>query len=307
MGKRFSRIGARQERANPLRARRGYGTLCRARSCGAARLQALRPISPKRSPIPQCRRSSSLRRIRCIASRSSRARSRQARLLRKAARADQGRRADHDSRVRARRRGARRRAQPALVALDAEDSGARSRAASSGRSCTSKPFQQRGTRTRFPAAGGSLPGIPGGGMTGAGLHVLDAFIHLAGASAARACAAARAQARARAAGHRLRDLRIRERRKRAPRHRAGDAALLRVHVFGANGSAEALGENELVLHGAASQRPQPRTRRLAARGAGNVRQRHRSTGRVPDFRGANAGDRGPRSKLQSDPSSPMRR
>jgi len=28
----------------------------------------------------------------------------------------------------------------------------------------------------------------------------------------------------------------------------------RVHVFGANGSAEALGENELVLHGAAPQR-----------------------------------------------------
>ncbi|HYS57589.1 MAG TPA: Gfo/Idh/MocA family oxidoreductase [Burkholderiales bacterium] len=95
---------------------------------------------------------------------------------------------------------------------------------------------------------------PGGGMTGAGLHVLDAFIHLAGP--------------VRRVHAQLLE------RKPAPapldtvsaiyEFANGASGLLgtvratpqywRVHVFGANGSAEALGENELVLHGAASQR-----------------------------------------------------
>jgi predicted dehydrogenase len=95
---------------------------------------------------------------------------------------------------------------------------------------------------------------PGGGMTGAGLHVLDAFIHLAGPVR-------------RVHAHLLE-------RKPAPapldtvsaiyEFANGTSGLLgtvratpqywRVHVFGANASAEALGENELVLHGAAPQR-----------------------------------------------------
>ena len=95
---------------------------------------------------------------------------------------------------------------------------------------------------------------PGGGMTGAGLHVLDAFIHLAGP--------------VRRVHAQLLE------RKPAPapldtvsaiyEFANGASGLLgtvratpqywRVHVFGVNGSAEALGENELVLHGAASQR-----------------------------------------------------
>jgi predicted dehydrogenase len=95
---------------------------------------------------------------------------------------------------------------------------------------------------------------PGGGMTGAGLHVLDSFIHLAGP-------VRRVHAQLLA-------------RKPAPapldtvsaiyEFANGASGLLgtvratpqywRIHVFGPNGSAEALGENELVLHGAAPQR-----------------------------------------------------
>jgi len=133
---------------------------------------------------------------------------------------------------------------------------------------------------------------PGGGMTGAGLHVLDAFIHLAGPV-----------------------LRVHAQlleRKPAPapldtvsaiyEFANGASGLLgtvratpqywRVHVFGANGSAEALGEKRTRAARRGAAAAQPRTGRLASRGNGNVRRRHRSTGCVPDFRGADAGDRG---------------
>src|SRR6266704_3196442 len=222
MGNRLSRIGAGQEQANPLRARRGHGSRRRTRSRRAARLQAL--VRSRRSARRSRRAGARPRHAAFAASRAGRrARPRgQARLLRKAARADQSRRADHDSRVRARRRGARCRAQPALVALDAEararGRGRRARPAPAPR----RPFQQRALEQGFRRLAALSRGIPGRRNDRSGTARPRRVHPSGGASAARACAAARAQARARAAGHRLRDLRVRERRKRAPRHRAGD-------------------------------------------------------------------------------------
>jgi len=87
------------------------------------------------------------------------------------------------------------------------------------------------------------------------LHVLDALIHLAGPARPACTARARCSSASRPAPlDTVSAIYEFANGPAAPRHRAGDTALLETPRFGANGSAEALGENELVLHGAASRR-----------------------------------------------------
>jgi len=141
-------------------------------------------------------------------------------------------------------------------------------------------------------------------MTGAGLHVLDAFIHLAGPVRRGACQLPR-QARAAPLGHRLRDLRVRERRSGLLGTVRATPQYWRVHVFGASGSAEAprRKRTRAARRGAAADSLQPvdSLRAELEMFADAIEARAPS-----DSAAQMHGDRGA-FKLQSDPSSPMQR
>ena len=80
---------------------------------------------------------------------------------------------------------------------------------------------------------------PGGGMTGAGLHLIDAFVNLAGPIATVDAKLFSRKAAARSARRRRGVGAVRERRHRAPRHRARRADVLaraRVRHQGLGGS-----------------------------------------------------------------------
>ena len=125
---------------------------------------------------------------------------RQAGLVREAAGADARR---------SRARGRRLRARPACRSRSATTSAAFRRCANSSawwptarsaRCCTSKAISPTSTRRACSGGWRDDPNeSPGGGMTGAGLHVIDAFVNLAGPIAKVDARAVRAEAAARSA------------------------------------------------------------------------------------------------------------
>ena len=133
------------------------------------------------------------------------------------------------------RRGARQRQQQALLCLDARTGSAWSRAARSAKSSISRRISPTSIRPAWSAAAGATirSESPGGGLTGAGLHVLDALINLGGPIAQRRRQALRAETAAGSARRRWPCWRslppappARWRRVRAAPN------IWRVHVFG---------------------------------------------------------------------------
>jgi len=141
---------------------------------------------------------------------------------------------------------------------DARGRGRRARADPAPR----RPLQQNEHSNKVSGGWRALPSeSPGGGMTGAGLHVLDSFIHLAGP-----VRRVHAQLLARKPSPAPLDTVSRSTSSRTaqapPRHRAGDAAILESPRF----RRERLGrgpraKTNSCCTATAPRRPQPRTRR----------------------------------------------
>ena len=155
---------------------------------------------------------------------------RKARVLRKAAGAP-SRRCRGCSTPARRRRHARRRAQPPLLAFD----GALRDIVASGELGTILHVEGHNSNenSKNVIAGWRLSPeeSPGGGLTGAGLHILDAFVSLLG-PVRRVYAQHNRVSGAPSARHRDDDDRFRQRRHRHAGDGAGDAALLAGPCFG---------------------------------------------------------------------------
>jgi predicted dehydrogenase len=99
----------------------------------------------------------------------------------------------------------------------------------------------------FTAWRESFEETPAGGMTGTGIHVLDAMMRIAGPVKRVHARLLVAKAGPRPVGQPVGAARIRLRGRRDAGGGALDADVLRLHVFGRNGSAEAVSRHDVII------------------------------------------------------------